>query len=294
MQASRITALAMLIVFGTGVVWGAYWIPVRSLDAQGIGGAWGTVAITGAAVLLLLPAAIARRRSLASAGTVALVAVALGGAAFAFYSVAFNYGRVAICILLFYLTPVWSTLIARYVMGWPTPPLRLFAIGVGLLGLITMLAATGGMPVPRTPGEWMGLASGLLWSIGTTGIRAKPALRPAEAAFVFAVGALLAALLLTLFLGGWPTSVDAPLRALGTAISAGALWWGLSIAALMWATVRLDPARVGILLMSEVVVGATSAALLAGEALHPVEIAGGALVLCAGVLEVWPVRGSVR
>jgi drug/metabolite transporter (DMT)-like permease len=30
--------------------------------------------------------------------------------------------------------------------------------------------------------------------------------------------------------------------------------------------------------------------LLAGELLHPLEIAGGALVLLAGVLEVWPVR----
>ena len=57
---------------------------------------------------------------------------------------------------------------------------------------------------------------------------------------------------------------------------------------LMWATVRLEPARVGILLMSEVILGAGSAALLAGEHLHPLEIAGGALVILAGALEVWP------
>ena len=58
----------------------------------------------------------------------------------------------------------------------------------------------------------------------------------------------------------------------------------------MWATVRLEPARVGILLMTEVLVGALSAALLADEHLRGMELVGGALVLLAGVLEVWPVR----
>ncbi|MEO9526898.1 hypothetical protein [Roseibium sp.] len=58
----------------------------------------------------------------------------------------------------------------------------------------------------------------------------------------------------------------------------------------MWATVRLKPARVGILLMTEVLVGAASAVLLAGEFLTPVEIAGGAMVLGASLLEIWNPR----
>ncbi len=43
--------------------------------------------------------------------------------------------------------------------------------------------------------------------------------------------------------------------------------------------------------MVEVLVGAVSAAVLAGESLSPIELAGGALVLIGGVLELWPVRG---
>ena len=79
-----------------------------------------------------------------------------------------------------------------------------------------------------------------------------------------------------------------PLAAL--AFAAGGFWWVLSIASLMWATVRLEPARVGILLMTEVLVGAASAALLAGETLAFWELVGGTFVLVAGLLEVWPVR----
>jgi drug/metabolite transporter (DMT)-like permease len=84
------------------------------------------------------------------------------------------------------------------------------------------------------------------------------------------------------------------MQPLAVALAAGGLWWGLSVASLMWATVRLEPARVGILLMTEVVVGAASAAILAAEHLSPLEIAGGALVLCAGILEVWPSRRAAR
>ncbi len=292
MQTDKTILAATAIVFVTGTLWGLYWIPVRQLEALGLPGAWGTAAITAAAALILLPVALRNRRVIAAADPVALVSLALGGAAFALYSIGLVYGRVAIIILLYFLTPVWSALIGRYVMGWPTPRLRIAAIGVGLLGLAVMLGAHGQAPVPRGAGEWMALIAGLLWSVATTGIRARSQVAPAGSAFVFATGATIAALLLALHL---PPADGAgmqarPAAALGLAAATGGFWWGLTIAALMWATVRLEPARVGILLMSEVLVGAISAAVLAGETLHRWEIAGGALVLCAGLLEVWPVR----
>lgn len=87
-----------------------------------------------------------------------------------------------------------------------------------------------------------------------------------------------------------PTGVADIAQPLAWALAAGGLWWGLSVASLMWATVRLEPARVGLLLMSEVVVGAASAAFFAGERLATLEIVGGALVLCAAGLEIWPAR----
>ncbi len=77
---------------------------------------------------------------------------------------------------------------------------------------------------------------------------------------------------------------------IGLGLATGGLWWGASIAGLMWATTRLDPARVAILLMTEVLAGALSAAFLADERLRAAEMTGGILVLCAGVLEIWPTR----
>ncbi|QQA42952.1 DMT family transporter [Pelagovum pacificum] len=289
MQTDRTTRLATLIVFVTGTFWGFYWLPVRHLTDAGLPGAWGTLAITAAAALALLPLALRHRTAIRRAGPVALASIALGGAAFALYSVAFVYGRVAIVILLYFLTPVWSTLIGRYLMGWRTTRMRLLAIVVGLLGLLVMLGAEGNAPIPRSAGEWMGLVSGILWSVATTGIRTRSSLDPVPSAFVFVVGAVLATLLMAPLLEPLPVEPPRDAAALAAiAIGTGIAWWALSIGGLMWATVRLEPARVGILLMAEVLVGAVSAAVLAAEHLHPLEIAGGALVLIAGILEVWP------
>ena len=286
----RTGLLATVIVAATGVAWGVYWLPVRMLDDLGLNGAWGTMAITVAAAALLAPLALGRGR-FRRADRLALASIALGGAAFALYSIGFLYGRVAIVILLWFLSPVWSTLIGRWLMGWPTPRLRLMAIVVGLAGLFVMLGADGAVPLPRSLGEWMTLIGGLLWSFSTTGIRVRAELDPPAAAFVFACGAAATALLLAPMLQPAPTIDPADLlRGMGLALVTGGLWWGLSLAALMWATARLDPARVAILLMTEVLVGAVSAAPLAGETLRPLELLGGGLVLLAGALEVWPVR----
>ncbi|WP_309666992.1 DMT family transporter [Tabrizicola sp.] len=290
MQTNRTTTLATLFVLMTGTLWGLYWLPVRRLADLGLQGAWGTVAICLMAMLILAPFAWRGRDRLRRASGIGLASVALGGFAFALYSIGFLYGRVAIIVILFFLTPVWSTLIGRFVMGWPTSRMRIAALAVGLAGLLLILGADGEWPWPRGLGEWLALASGILWSVATTGIRAKSDTGPGETAFVFAAGSALGALILAPMLEPLPAAISQPGLTLAWALAAGGLWWGLSMAGLMWATARLEPARVGILLMAEVLVSATSAALIAGEHLGALEVAGGTLVVLAGVLEIWPQR----
>jgi drug/metabolite transporter (DMT)-like permease len=54
----------------------------------------------------------------------------------------------------------------------------------------------------------------------------------------------------------------------------------------LWAAQRIDSGRVGILLMTEVLAGAATAALFSGEAFGTMELAGTLLILCAGLVEV--------
>jgi drug/metabolite transporter (DMT)-like permease len=285
------TVLASVLVLVTGIFWGIYWLPVRAIAELGLDGAWGTGAITLAAAVFLFPFMLASKSSLRAANRIGVASIALGGAAFALYSIGFLYGKVALVVLLWFFSPVWSVLIAKYVLRWPVPKLRWIAIVVGLAGLFIMLGGDGGIPIPGSLGEWMAFVGGLIWAIATAGMRLKSEVPPGPAAFVFAMGAALTSLIFAPFLEPVPTIALPDLAILSmNVLVTGGLWWGASIAALMWAALRLDPARVGILLMTEVVLGAVTAAFFAGETLSLSEIIGGSLVILCGLLEVWPTK----
>ncbi|KXS39838.1 MAG: hypothetical protein AWU55_213 [Halomonadaceae bacterium T82-2] len=291
MSIRRQTGTASLIVILTGALWGLYWIPVRRLDAL-LPGAWGSLLIVALATLLLSPFAVIHRRRLRAADPWSLAAIALGGAAFVMYSIGLVHGRVATVILLFYLTPVWSTLIARLWLRWPTPWPRYAAIAVGFAGLALVLGDNGTLPLPRGVGDWLGLASGLLWALSSTGIRLRGETTGAmEGNFIFCAGATLTAAALAPWLSPWPALPSSPEwpTLIGWSLAAGGLWWALSLSALLWAATRLEPARLGILLMSEVLVGVISAALFAGEPFGLQASLGALLVIAAALLELWPI-----
>jgi drug/metabolite transporter (DMT)-like permease len=293
MMASTLAASAVVLL--TGLFWGVYWVPVRAVAALGLDGAWGTAAITMAAALFLLPFVLVNRMSLRGRDLVGIIAIMSGGAAFALYSIGFLYGKVALVVLLWFFSPVWSVLIARFLLRAPVPRLRLVAIAFGLAGLFIMLGGDGGIPVPANLGEWMAFIGGLVWAFATAGMRLRSDVTPLPSAFLFAVGAALTSLALAPWLEPLPAIDPANLPAVAVQVLlTGGLWWVLSIAALMWAAVRLDPARVGILLMTEVVFGAVTAAVFAGESLSIPEMVGGALVILCGLLEVWPAKADPR
>ena len=289
------TFLASAVVVLTGIFWGIYWIPVRAIAELGLDGAWGTGAITLAAVIFLLPLVVANRSLLRGQNGLAIAAIMLGGSAFALYSIGFLYGKVALVILLWFFSPVWSVLIAKYLLVLQVPRLRFVAIAVGLTGLFIMLGGDGGVPMPRNLGEWMAFMAGIMWAFATAGMRLKSNVKPLPAAFLFALGATMTSLVAAPLLGPVPSIAIVDFHAIAvTVLFTGGLWWVISIAALMWATVRLDPARVGILLMTEVVFGAVTAAVFAGETLSISEMVGGSLVILCGILEVWPTKAGSR
>ncbi len=288
MDTARKTLLASGLVVTAGSLWGLYWVPVRALSGAGWPGALGSVIIALIAGALLVPVVAARRFTWRAADRVGVLATAIGGSAFMLYSVGIVEARVAIVILLFYLTPVWTTLITRFVFGHAVHPIRYGVIVLGLLGLILTLGRGGFVPLPERAGEWYALLAGLFWSLGSIGISARSDLPAIESTFVFVIGALVTALILfglnpTLPTADvWPPAVSSA----AWAMAAGAVWWIASMIALVWATSYLEPARVGILLMSEVLVGVISAALFAGETMAGLQWLGGALLISAAVLDV--------
>ncbi|WP_303854051.1 DMT family transporter [Salinicola salarius] len=292
-NAARRTRLAAAGILFAGALWGVYWYPVRRIEALQLGGVWGSLIIAATACVVLSPWALAQRRRLARSSALGLASVTLGGAAFMLYSIGLVHGQVAVVILLFYLTPVWSTLIERLWWRWPLTGRRVAVILVGLVGLGLVLGANGS-PLPHGIGDWLGLASGLMWAVASSGMRSHNTLGPGEGSFLFAIGALVTAVLLAPFLSPWPglPSMETGWRVAGWILAAAILWWSASLALIVWAAGHLPPARLGILMMSEVLVGVFSAALFANESLAWLQGLGAALVITAAILEVMPARAG--
>ncbi len=84
-------------------------------------------------------------------------------------------------------------------------------------------------------------------------------------------------------------SGDAVVHALPLAAAIGLLWILPATWLLLWGAAHLDPGRVSILLMLEVVAASVSASLLTDEPFGWREAVGCVLILSAGLVEAAPV-----
>jgi drug/metabolite transporter (DMT)-like permease len=192
---------------------------------MGFGAEWATAALFLACLPAAIPLAVLARRELRAHGR-ALVGLAVAnGAAFSLYSNAYGHTSIFNVIFLFYLSPVWSVLIARLWQGERVPPVRLGCVAIGLGGLVVMLSADGGWPVPRNLGDWMALVAGLVWALISVVIRRNQHIGAAANTVAFFLGGLPPALLLALLsgTGGMP---DAAMLGAAAPLLLGLAWPG--------------------------------------------------------------------
>jgi drug/metabolite transporter (DMT)-like permease len=287
------SAAASAAVALVGAGWGIYWLPLRKLQETGFGGEWATAAIFIACLPVALPLTLIARREL-RAHWRPLIWLAFGnGAAFSLYSNAYAHTSVFNVIFLFYLSPIWSVLIARFWLGERVSLMRMGCVAMGLTGLVAMLSAGGGWPVPRNIGDWMALTCGFVWAVTALAIRRNENIGVAANAAAFFLGGIGPALLLALLSG----TSQLPDYA---ALDAGWLWivgigwlgWVPTQLLLFWGVKRISPVRTGILLMTELITGALTAAWLSGDPFSWQQALGGALILAAGLGDVLTSRES--
>ncbi|MCH8036836.1 MAG: EamA family transporter, partial [Proteobacteria bacterium] len=155
--AGRLETRAKLACALAGVVWGLFWIPLRAMDEAGITGAWATAMLYFWPFVLLLPLAAWRWRRVRRGGFGLQLTGLITAASLVLYADALIYTEVIRAMLLFYLTPVWSTLLARIFLKEPITGVRWVAIALGLSGILVIFGVATGIPWPRNIGAWMGL-----------------------------------------------------------------------------------------------------------------------------------------
>ncbi len=281
-----IPALAVAVA---AAAWGIYWLPQRALEDAGLTGGWATLGQYLVPLALMAPVAAVRWRQGKATGIDMIIIGVLTGGAIACYANSFLLTDVVRALLLFYITPVWGTLIECVVHRHLPSRARWVALFLALAGLWVVFAEETGIPWPQNAGDWLALTGGLMIAAGAARLNAvKPAGMFPQLFAYFLYGSIIAAVLawlLSAHLGATPSS-ETMLGVLPWLILLALFFLIPSNAILLWGATRIRPGMFGILILSEIIVGMVSAALWAGEAFGWREIVGGALILAAGTLEI--------
>ena len=279
------TLVPSLVVAGSGVLWGVWWIPLRWLESSGLRGDWAGVALVGVATAVLAPFMLRDRGRLRRGGRDLLLIGLFSGVAFAAWNHALIAGDVVRVTLLFYLSPIWGTALGALLFRDPVRLLRAVSILLGLAGAAVVLGLESGVPLPRSSAEWLALASGLLFAFAAVSSRRALGVGGLEKTFLNCVFAGIATLGLALLLPAGPLPAGLSLDRSALPLLACLAWQIPVTWMLLWGAARLDAGRVGILLLLEVIAAAASAALLTDEPFGLREALGCVLIIAAGLVE---------
>ena len=284
-MSSKYASAALLL---GGTLWGLYWIPVRWLGMQGLSGVWTCAFLFAGSLVLMVPAFWLDRRRIQKEWKILVFGGAFTGAAFGLYTVSLLYTDVVRSILLFYLTPLWGTGLGVLFLGERLALHRIVALTLGLVGLGVVLWGDQALPMPQNLGDTLALMSGIFWALGTFGLYKAGKTSMSLQIVAFLLVALLIVVLAAVFMGDHTISSTPNSRLI--ALFGYALLLAFFIIPMIWLTLWpasfLTPARVGLLLMSEVVVGLSSAALISDEVFGLREAFGAVLILTAALAEL--------
>ncbi len=283
-----IVSRAKLACIYAGITWGLFWIPLRMLDRAGIYGAWATVLFYAVPLLLFLPYLIFRWNKILRCGLPLHFIGLASGTSLALYADALIYTEVVRGLLLFYMTPIWSLILARIVLGEAITPPRMLAIALGLLGMLVLLGIDVGMPLPRNTGDWMGLLGGMGWAVAAVLLRKDDGSHAMEFTLSYFFWGSVAAVIIAIS----PLAGDIELPTMSSVW--GVMPWFLVVAlilvipaawAVIWGAPHLNPGVVALLFMIEVSVGTVTAAIWANEPFGARELIGVILITLAGLSE---------
>jgi len=273
---------ALLIIFLASSFWGVLWVPMRHIEAMGLSGLWVVVLFHFLPAFAMLPLIVRTAPSSGSDWGRAAVAGALMGAGFALYALGLVVASVTKTVILFYMTPIWSTVIAYFVLreraGWG----RWLAIAAALVGC-ALVTGVSRDELRFDPGDLLGLLSGLFWALGSVMIRRYDGLNFVHVSFLQYLFGGIMALLAALYLGDPIPQLNAFLQAISPAFLASVVVFLPSVLLIFRIMQYVSPGLVGILMLSEALVAAVSAAFWLGETLSSTQWIGVSAILTTGV-----------
>ncbi len=275
-RARRLLPVLSLLLAAT--LWGLIWYPLRLLEGHGLGGLWSALVIYAAAslpgaVLLWRGRGQLRRRP---AGLLAL-ALAAGWCNVSFI-LAILDGTVVRVLLLFYLSPLWATLLGWVMLREPLTRNSGVVLVLAMAGVVVMSWHPQlHHPWPQETADWLAVSSGFTFAYANVLVRKFSDIGiPVKTAVTWLGVAGVAALWL------WFGRIGVPAVS-GPWVWAAAVGLGWFAIVLMTVSVQygvtyMPVQRSAVILLFELVVGAVSSQILTAEVVSVREWVGGVLI----------------
>ena len=278
-----------LIIVVSSCAWGLYWLPLRSIEQSGIVGSWSIVLVNACPLIILVPLIFFNLDKFKKYPKPILFAGIMIGAAFTFYANGLVQTSVIRATLLFYLSPIWSTIIGIIWLNERLTIARVISIIVALIGLILLLYDFRTQEtVMLNFGDFSSILSGLFWALGASILKkwSKLPIIPLTAIVYFSTTSLSILLAIIVYKAPIPS-----LALIGQNFSTAFIWSVIVLLPSFCIIFRISqilfPGRVGILMMSEVAVAVISAKiLLPEEQMVILQWIGASAILLAGVVEI--------
>ena len=282
MPVATLAALALVV---NAFVWGVSWWPLRQLQGLGLHPLWSTALVYSLVFTALLAFNLNSLRAFATTPQLWLLAFAAG-----LTNVGFNWavtvGDVVRVVLLFYMMPAWSVLIAWLLLGERPTGASLARLALAMAGVLIVLKTTDSpWPVPQGLIDWLALLGGFSFAL-TNALLNKLAAAPSGARMLAMFGGGAAMAGVAGLFGMTQQVVSAPQLGLaGVPIVLGlGLAFCLSNAALQYGAARLPATTTALVMLTEILFASVSSALLGAAEFTPRIVLGGALIVLAALL----------
>jgi drug/metabolite transporter (DMT)-like permease len=284
-----LTALPFLALMTNALIWGTIWWPFRQLQGMGVHPVLATALvylILFCGLLLVKPAAAAMARR----HPMLLLLAFTSGTTNVLFNWAATTGDVVRVVLLFYLMPAWSVLLAWYFLGEKPNKYSVLRLVLAFSGVLIVMIPAGAtwqsLTAKLSLSDALAIAGGFTFA-GTNVVLRSQYRVPGEARMLaMFFGGLVAAgamSVLGISLGRMPALPDIawswPLMVLFVAVLIMLSNWTLQYGAS-----RLAATTAAVVMLSEVVFASASNVMIEGAVLSGRLLLGGALVLSASLI----------
>jgi drug/metabolite transporter (DMT)-like permease len=193
-------------------------------------------------------------------------------------------GSVARALILFYLSPLWTVLMGYLFLGERLRRVTLLTIPLGLLGAGLMLWTPDILHTGLSWGDMAALTAGMAFALSNVITRALHHLGTRQKTLVSWAGVVMVSLMMLFIDGGGVPQVPAGIWLADVLLGVGGFL--VTTLAVIYGVSHMPVQRSSVILLLEILVGAVSAWLLAGESLSPREWLGGILIILAGLVAI--------